>query len=116
MTKAIPFLLWAAALSMLGWILSQLPLATITQSISALSPQQWLAWLGLNLAIILLAALRWRVLTGMLKLPVSLGELLLIRQAGQAVRFITPGPQFGGEPLQIFWMWRRGRPRPGGPN
>ena len=107
--KVIPILLWLVALSMLGWILSQLPLAAISQSISALSPGQWLTWLGLNLAIILLAALRWRVLTSTLKLPVSLGELLLIRQAGQAVSFITPGPQFGGEPLQIFWLWRQGR-------
>jgi glycosyltransferase 2 family protein len=107
MSKAIPFLLWTAALGMLALILSHLSLTAISQSLSALAPRQWLAWLSLNAAVILLAALRWRVLTGMLRLPVSLGELLRIRQAGQAVSFLTPGPQFGGEPLQIYWLCRR---------
>ncbi len=107
--KAVPLLLWLAALTLLGWILSQLPLATITQTISTLSPAQWFAWFGLNLAIILLATQRWWVITQLLKLPVRFGELLMMRQAGQAVSFITPGPQFGGEPLQIFWLWKRSK-------
>jgi len=105
--KAIPVLLWLAAFILVGWILSQLPLAAIAQTISTLSLGQWLAWIGLNLGIILLATQRWWVLTSMLKLPVGFGELLRIRQAGQAVNFITPGPQFGGEPLQIFWLYKR---------
>jgi len=105
--KVIPVLLWLAAFILVGWILSQLPLAAIAQTISTLSLGQWLAWIGLNLGIILLATQRWWVLTSMLKLPVGFGELLRIRQAGQAVNFITPGPQFGGEPLQIFWLYKR---------
>ncbi|PPD49362.1 MAG: TIGR00374 family protein [Methylobacter sp.] len=105
--KAIPVLLWLAAFILVGWILSQLPLAAIAQTISTLSFVQWLAWIGLNLGIIVLATQRWWVLTRMLKLPVGFGELLRIRQAGQAVNFITPGPQFGGEPLQIFWLYKR---------
>jgi hypothetical protein len=56
--KAIPVLLWLAAFILLGWILSQLPFATIAQSIGTLSFEQWLAWTGLNLGIILLATLR----------------------------------------------------------
>lgn len=105
--KAIPMLLWLAAFILVGWILSQLPLAAIAQTISTLSLGQWLVWIGLNLGIIVLATQRWWVLISMLKLPVGFGELLRIRQAGQAVSFITPGPQFGGEPLQIFWLYKR---------
>jgi len=41
---------------------------------------------------------------------VRFGELLMLRQAGQAISFITPGPQFGGEPLQIYWLWKRYKP------
>lgn len=107
--KCFPVLLWLAALSLVGWILSQLPLIAIAQSINRLSAGQWLAWAGFNLAIILLATQRWRVLADMLKLPVSFYQLLMFRQAGQAVSFITPGPQFGGEPLQIFWLWKQCR-------
>jgi len=105
--RALPILLWVPALLLVGAVLSQLPLTAITHSIEALSISQWLAWIGLNLAIILLAAQRWSVLSKLLKLPVSLSQLLIIRQAGQAVSFITPGPQFGGEPLQIFWLYKR---------
>ena len=32
-----------------------------------------------------------------------------VRQAGALISFVTPGPQFGGEPLQVLWLWRRYR-------
>lgn len=105
--KAIPVLLWLTALILVGWVLSQLPFATIVESISTLSLTQWLAWIGINIGIILLATQRWRVLIGILAVRVSFTELLMMRQAGQAVSFITPGPQFGGEPLQVYWLWKR---------
>jgi glycosyltransferase 2 family protein len=63
-------------------------------------------WLGLNLSIILLCSYRWQLLHKILGLRPGFGRLVLIRQAGQAVSFITPGPQFGGEPLQIYWLYR----------
>lgn len=102
-------LTWLLALILAGAVLSQLPLEAVTRSIGALSVGQWSAWIALNLAIVLLATQRWRVLSGLLKLPVRFVELLMIRQAGQAVSFVTPGPQFGGEPLQIFWLYKRCR-------
>ncbi|MGZ0079489.1 lysylphosphatidylglycerol synthase transmembrane domain-containing protein [Methylomonas sp. YC3] len=105
--KALPILLWLPALLLAGTVFSQLPLGAINRSIATLSISQWLAWIALNLAIIFLAAQRWWVLSDLLKLPVGVAKLLLIRQAGQAVSFITPGPQFGGEPLQIFWLYKR---------
>jgi uncharacterized protein (TIRG00374 family) len=108
--KALPALLWLAALLLVTWVLSQLPLTAIAQSIARLSPEQWLFWLTLNLAIIFLATRRWWLLTNLLDLSVSFTELLMMRQAGQAVSFITPGPQFGGEPLQIYWLWQRKLP------
>jgi len=105
--KSIPVLLWSAALILVGWILYQLPLTTITQSLSTLTITQWLAWISINLAIIALATQRWLTLIKGLGLSVKFNELLMIRQAGQAISFITPGPQFGGEPLQIYWLWKR---------
>lgn len=107
--KTIPALLWLSAAILVGWILQQLPLSTIAQTIASLTPLQWLAWITVNLAIILLAVQRWRVLIRLLKWPVGFGELLMMRQAGQAINFITPGPQFGGEPLQIYWLYWRSK-------
>lgn len=105
--KSVPRLLWLAALLLLGGILSELPLASIMQMLSSLLATQWLGWLALNLAIIFIACLRWQLIGKLLNAPVSLTQLLLIRQAGQAVSFITPGPQLGGEPLQIYWLYQR---------
>jgi uncharacterized protein (TIRG00374 family) len=102
--KTLPALLWLAALILVGSVLSQLPFAAIAQTIGTVSLPQWLIWIGLNFGIMLLATQRWQVLSKLLKLPVKFSELLMIRQAGQTVSFITPGPQFGGEPLQIRWL------------
>lgn len=103
-------LLWLIAIALAAWTLAQLPLADITHSISSLSAVQWIFWLGLNALIIVVLGLRWQLLTQALAAPVNLLKLLLIRQAGQAVSFITPGPQFGGEPLQIYWLYKYGLP------
>lgn len=105
--KIIPPLLWLAALLLLAGILSQLPLASIIDNFGQLNVLQWLGWLGLNLGIILIAGWRWQLICKLLNAPVSLLKLLLIRQAGQAISFITPGPQFGGEPLQVYWLYQR---------
>lgn len=103
-------LLWLVAMGLSTWTLAQLPLAEISNSISSLSVSQWIFWLGLNALIILLLGLRWQLLTQALAAPVNLLKLLFIRQAGQAVSFITPGPQFGGEPLQVYWLYKYGLP------
>ena len=103
-------LLWLIALSLGAWTLAQLPLAELFTSISSLNPAQWIFWLGLNGLIILLLGLRWQLLTRALAAPIKLLKLLAIRQAGQAVSFITPGPQFGGEPLQVYWLYKYGMP------
>lgn len=108
--KQLTILLWLIALALAAWTLAQLPIADITTSFATLSTTQWIFWLGLNGSIILILALRWKLLTQALLAPVNLAKLLLIRQAGQTVSFITPGPQFGGEPLQIYWLYKYGLP------
>lgn len=105
--KLITLLLWLVAFALVGWVLSQMPLDSIAQTMATLTWTDWFAWSGSNLAVILIGTQRWRVLTRMLRLPVSFVQLLLVRQAGQSVSFITPGPQFGGEPLQIYWLYKR---------
>lgn len=105
--KWIVLSLWLLALMLAGWIFWQLPLSEISRLLAGLSFWQWLVWLAINALVILLATQRWLILTRALKLTVSFTQLLLTRQAGQTVSFITPGPQFGGEPLQIYWLYKR---------
>lgn len=98
--------LWAAALALVIYTFSKLPLAQIGASISALTWHQWVSWALINLLIILIGNLRWFQLNKALGFRVNFLRLLAIKQAGQTISFITPGPQFGGEPLQILWLCR----------
>jgi glycosyltransferase 2 family protein len=104
--KLLTPMLWLLALTLAAWTFAQLPIAAIGKSLAALSFPQFVFWLGLNLGIILLCNYRWQLLNRMFGLQAGFIRLLQIRQAGQAVSFITPGPQFGGEPLQIYWLYR----------
>lgn len=104
--KILSLCLWLFALAMLVLVATHLPVATLLQLVATLSVGQWLGWVLLNIIIILIAVQRWQVFIKLLQLPVRFSRLLAIRQAGQAISFITPGPQFGGEPMQVFWLWK----------
>lgn len=98
---------WLAALGLATWILSRLPFTDVMQTVTKLQLSQWMAWITLNLFVIALLVGRWLVLTRAMALPCRFLQLLRVRQAGQVISFVTPGPQFGGEPLQVYWLWRR---------
>jgi uncharacterized protein (TIRG00374 family) len=106
--KLIPILLWSIAIVLLVCTLLQLPLQNIYTSIQSLSLINWIIWLLLNSAIILVLTWRWHLLIQAFSASFPFLKLLYIRQAGQTVSFITPGPQFGGEPLQIYWLYKKG--------
>lgn len=105
--RVIQTLTWLCSLTLVFWILKSLPLATILESLAGLSLWQWGLWSFLNLIIILLYVQRWRCLSVAAGLDISFNLLFLLRQAGQLISFVTPGPQFGGEPFQIYWLWKR---------
>ncbi len=100
-------LLWIAAFGLAAWILAQLPMEGVLQSVAELSLAQWLLWICLNLLVIALLTGRWQLLTRAMGVTVRFPQLLRVRQAGQVISFVTPGPQFGGEPLQVHWLWKR---------
>src|SRR5690606_8456382 len=64
-------------------------------------------FLALNISFVLVLTQRWRGLINMQRQQLSMAQVFLIRQAGQCISFITPGPQFGGEPFQLYWLWKR---------
>ena len=105
--RSIQTLIWLCSLSLVLWILKSLPLATIFESVSGLSLWQWGLWSFLNLAIILVYVQRWRCLSVAAGLDIRFNHLFLLRQAGQLISFITPGPQFGGELFQVYWLGKR---------
>lgn len=111
--KIIRLIAWLIALFLAGWLIRDLPFKDILDSVTRLSLQQWLYWSGLNLFIIFIFVWRWMALTKGLGLNLHFLNLLYLRQAGQSVSFITPGPQFGGEPLQIYLLYKKFSIAPG---
>ena len=102
--KYLTLFLWLLALSLAAWTLRQLPLNDILARLGLLSWSDWLLWVSINIAILYLAVKRWQLLGQALEAPLSLAWLFRLRQAGSAVSFLTPGPHFGGEPLQLYWL------------
>src|SRR6056300_1117326 len=104
--KAIRLAAWIIALTLAVWLIRDLPFKDILYSVSYLSMLQWLYWAGLNLLIIFVFVWRWMALSKGLHIDLRFLDLACLRQAGQSVSFITQGPQFGGEPLQIYCLWK----------
>jgi uncharacterized protein (TIRG00374 family) len=104
--KLFHLITWLVSIMLAAWVLSALPVSSIFQSASQLSLLQWLAWIALNVVIILVYVQRWMSLAVPAGVKINFMQLFMVRQAGQAVSFITPGPQFGGEPLQVVWLWK----------
>lgn len=104
--NGLTLVLWLLALLLAGWTLRQLPLHNIVSQVRLLSGQDWLLWSLVNIAVLYLAVKRWQLLGQALQAPLTLTRLFRLRQAGSAVSFLTPGPHFGGEPLQLYWLTR----------
>lgn len=99
-------LLWAAILLLLFLALRSTPLAEIWQVLSRLDGKQVLALVGINGLILFLMAGRWWLVLRSLGYTVRLASLLAYRLTGFAVSYYTPGPQFGGEPVQVDLLHR----------
>jgi uncharacterized protein (TIRG00374 family) len=87
--------------------LRQTDFSAVWKALSSLTAWQIAVLAVLNLAILALFSTRWQLGLAALKQPVSLHRLFMYRLAGFAVNYFTPGPQVGGEPVQILLLHRR---------
>lgn len=104
--STLVLLLWLLALGLVAWTLRQLPLSEIVSQLALLALPDWLFWFLINAVILYLAVKRWQLLGQALQASLPLASLFRLRQAGSIVSFLTPGPHFGGEPLQLYWLHR----------
>lgn len=74
--------------------------------ISRLETTKLLAILVLDAAIFVVFGLRWWILARVQIAGIGLKDAVLVRLAAFGVSYFTPGPQFGGEPLQAMYMNR----------
>ncbi len=89
-------------LPLIAWALRDIPLQEAWETVKGLSWDQ-IALLGfLNILIVLLLSSRWWLLLRSQGYRLPYSSLVAYRQAAFGVSYFTPGPQFGGEPLQVY--------------
>lgn len=102
-------LLLFAAVLLLGWVLLSVPVQEVLTTLLTLRLQDIGALGIINLLILLLLTGRWWSILRTQGQRVSLIRLLRYRLAAYGVSYFTPGPQFGGEPLQVYLLSSRHR-------
>jgi glycosyltransferase 2 family protein len=97
--------LWLLMLPVVGgllwWSLSQTAASEIWSLFRSLQAWKVLILASVNLLLLLLFSARWWLVLRALGETVPYFRLSVYRMAGAAVSYITPGPHFGGEPLQV---------------
>lgn len=100
-------LFWLALLLPAWWALRQVPLAEAWAILRGVRAEAALALAVLNLAILASFAMRWWLILGALGFRRPYLPLAGYRLAAFGVTYFTPGPQLGGEPLQVYLLQRR---------
>jgi uncharacterized protein (TIRG00374 family) len=91
----LPFLL-------LWWTFQQIALELVWATLSQLNIIQIAIWLLINLGLVTLMTGRWWLILRTLGYDLPYLRLALYRLGSFAVSYFTPGPQFGGEPIQVL--------------
>jgi glycosyltransferase 2 family protein len=86
------------------WAIHEIPILEIFATLLRLSPLGLIGLSLVNVLILLLFAGRWLLVTRALGQRLHILSLLIYRLAGFGVSYFTPGPQFGGEPLQVHLL------------
>jgi uncharacterized protein (TIRG00374 family) len=92
--------------ALLYFALRNAPLTEIWAALRRLQGWQLLALLGLNVVIYSFITLRWWLIVRAEKKGVRFLPLLVARVAAFGVSYFTPGPQVGGEPVQVLYLQR----------
>jgi len=101
------WLLWGLLVVFLWWAWKDVAWAQVAALLQGLLGWRLLVWLVVNDVITLLFSLRWWLILAAMGQRVPYLKLAGYRLAGFAVSFFSPGPQFGGEPLQVYALTRQ---------
>jgi hypothetical protein len=93
-------------LGLLIWAVLAAPLAEIWESLKQLRLWQIVVLLAISLIAILFMTLRWWLVVRAENSKIPFVPLIVYRLAAFGMSYFTPGPQVGGEPLQILYLRR----------
>ena len=104
---AFKILIWLLAPLVVWWSIKDISLSTISENFRQIGLQAIFLMIGINVLIFIFISLRWWMILRAQGTPVSLISVTGYRLAGFGVTYFTPGPQFGGEPLQVYLLKER---------
>ena len=105
--KFFRILLWLLIPIVLWWTLKDISMAEIVDNFRGIGLGAIIALIVLNTIIFTLLSLRWWLILRAQGYRRSFLALISYRLAGFGVTYFTPGPQFGGEPLQVYLLNQR---------
>lgn len=89
------------------YVLRRVDLAEVRAVLRALSPADALLLLAINMLVLAIFTGRWWLFLRAQGHRVPFHKLVGYRLAAFGVSYFTPGPHFGGEPLQVYLVTRR---------
>ncbi len=105
--KIFRILLWCLIPIVIWWTLKEFSIVEIVGNFQSIGLDAIVVLIGVNVIIFALLSLRWWLILRAQGNPLSLLSLINYRLAGFGITYFTPGPQFGGEPLQIYLLNQR---------
>jgi CDP-diacylglycerol--glycerol-3-phosphate 3-phosphatidyltransferase len=103
----VKLLIVMAAAGLLYWAWRDVSLDVVVSAIGRWRWFQWLLFAVLNLFILGAMCWRWSFILRQMKHPVRFAALIRCRMGANFLSYIPPGPQFGGEPFQVYCLVRR---------
>lgn len=97
----VKLMIFVVAAGLLYWAWRDVSLGAVVSAIGRWGWFQWLLFTLLNLYILGAMCWRWSFILRRMGHPVGFDALIRYRVAANFLSYITPGPQFGGEPLQV---------------
>ncbi len=95
-------ILWLGLIGLIAWGLRSIPIQSVWQTIQGLRLSAMMILVLVNSGLFLLFSSRWWLILWAQGYRVPFLALVGYRLAGFSLSYFTPGPQFGGEPLQVY--------------
>ena len=101
------YLLWLIIPLLLLWVLRGVSLKDSWTVLTRLGPTHILILIVANSLVLLTLSGRWWLILRAQGHPIAYLTLAGYRLAAFGISYFTPGPQFGGEPMQVYLVQRR---------
>jgi CDP-diacylglycerol---glycerol-3-phosphate 3-phosphatidyltransferase len=98
-----------AVAGLLYWAWRDVPLGAVAAAVGLWNWPQWGLFALLNLFVLAAMCWRWSLILRRMGHPVGFAALMGYRMGANTLSYITPGPQFGGEPFQAHCLVVRHR-------